>query len=132
RIATVPIQEWRDGNFSNFRNAQGQLIPIYDPQTTRPNPNGQGQIRDQFPGNIIPPSRFDPITRQILDFWPAPNRSPNNQFTQSQNFEDQALNRTDWTQWNVRVDHRFSERNSMFFRYTDARHKTSGNSIYTD
>jgi len=88
RIASVPIQEWREGNFSNFRNAQGQLVPIYDPQTTRPNPNGQGQIRDPFPGNIIPTGRFDPITRKILDFWPMPNRAPNNQFTQSQNFED--------------------------------------------
>ena len=93
RISTVPIAEWRQGDFSNFRTAQGQLIPIYDPRTTRPNPNGQGQIRDLFPGNIIPTNRFDPITRKILDFWPLPNRAPINAFTQSQNFEDQALNR---------------------------------------
>lgn len=132
RIAMVPIQEWREGNFSNFRTAQGQLIPIYDPRTTRPNPNGQGQIRDQFPGNIVPANRFDPITRKILDFWPMPNRAPINTFTQSQNFEDQSLTKTDWTQSNVRVDHRFSDGNSMFFRYTHARHQTAGNSIYTD
>ena len=132
RISTVPIDEWRRGDFSNFRTAQGQLIPIYDPATTRPNPSGQGQIRDQFPGNIVPTSRFDPITRKILDFWPAPNRTPINAFTQSQNFEDRALTRTDWTQSNVRVDHRFSETNSMFFRYTHARHQTAGNSIFTD
>lgn len=132
RIATVPIQEWRQGDFSNFRTAQGQLIPIYDPRTTRPNPNGAGQIRDQFPGNIIPQSRFDPITRKILDFWPLPNKTPINAFTQSQNFEDSSLTKTDWTQSNIRVDHRISDRNSLFFRYTHARHQTAGNSIFTD
>ena len=68
RISTVPIDEWRRGDFSNFRTAQGQLIPIYDPSTTRPNPNGQGQIRDLFPGNIVPTSRFDPITRENSRF----------------------------------------------------------------
>jgi len=132
RISTVPLAEWRQGDFSNFRTAQGQLIPIYDPRTTRANPSGQGQIRDQFPGNIIPVSRFDPITREILDFWPLPNRTPINAFTQSQNFEDQALTKTNWTQSNFRVDHRFTDRNSIFFRYTHAKHGTSGNSIFTD
>lgn len=132
RISSVPIAAWRQGDFSNYRTAQGQLIPIYDPRTTRPNPNGQGQIRDQFPNNIIPTNRFDPITRKILDFWPLPNKTSINEFTQSQNFEDQSLNRTNWTQQNYRVDHRFSDRNSIFFRYTHARHQTGGNSIYTD
>jgi hypothetical protein len=132
RIATVPIAAWRQGDFSNFRTAQGQLIPIYDPQTTAANPNGQGQIRQQFPGNMIPASRFDPITRKILDFWPQPNKTPINEFTQSQNFEDQSLNRTNWDQGNFRVDHRFTDRNTFFFRYTHAHHQTAGNSIFTD
>src|SRR5262245_41328546 len=132
RIASVPLAAWKNGDFSNLRTATGVLIPIYDPATTRANPNGQGQIRDQFPGNIIPPGRFDPITRKILDFWPAPNRTPSNAFTFSNNFEDSALNKVDWTQASFRVDHRFTDANSIFFRYTHARHQTSANSIFTD
>ncbi len=132
RIASVPLAEWKNGDFSNLRTATGVLIPIYDPATTRANPNGQGQIRDQFPGNIIPTGRFDPIARKILDFWPAPNRTPANAFTFSQNFEDSALTKTEWTQASLRVDHRFTETNSIFFRYTHARHQTAGNSIYTE
>ena len=54
RISSVPTQEWREGNFSRLLTNTGALIPIYDPATTRPNPNGSGQIRDLFPGNIIP------------------------------------------------------------------------------
>lgn len=132
RIASTPIAEWREGNFSNLRNASGVPIPIYDPATTRANPNGAGQIRDLFPGNIVPTSRFDPITRKILDFWPAPNRTPTNAFTQAQNFQDASLNRTDWTQWNFRVDHHLTNSNTMFFRYTSAQHQIGGNSIFTD
>jgi hypothetical protein len=132
RIASVPIEEWRRGDFSNLRNATGTFIPIYDPATIRANPNGAGQIRDLYPGNIVPQGRFDPITRKILDFWPAPNRAPSNAFTYAQNFQDAALTRVDWTQWNVRVDHRLTDSNSMFFRYTSAQHQPSGNAIFTD
>jgi hypothetical protein len=132
RIASVPIDEFRTGNFARLANANGTPIPIYDPVTTRANPAGQGQVRDLFPGNVIPASRFDPVTRKILDFWPAPNRTPINAFTFSQNFEDQAKNTTNWTQYNWRVDHRVNDKNSMFFRYTQARHYTLGNTIFTD
>src|SRR5688572_20478101 len=132
RIASVPLDEWKNGDFSRLANANGVAIPIYDPATTRPNPNGQGQVRDIFPGNRIPGNRFDPITRKILDFWPVPNRAPSNANTFSQNFEDQSLNKTNWTQASVRIDHRLNDTNSMFFRYTHARHYTIGNAIYTD
>jgi hypothetical protein len=132
RIASVPIAEWRSGNFSRLATAAGAPIPVYDPATTRPNPNGQGQVRDLFPGNIIPGNRFDRITPKIVEFWPAPNRPPANPFTFAQNFEDSSLNKTDWTQWNLRIDHSFSADNSMFFRYTSAQHQPAGNSIFTD
>jgi hypothetical protein len=132
RIASVPLEEWRNGDFSRLANANGTPVPIYDPATTRANPVGQGLIRDLYPGNRIPVNRFDPITRKILDFWPAPNRAPTNPFTFSQNFQDNSSTKTNWTQASVRVDHRFNDSNSMFFRYTHARHYTLGNAIFTD
>ena len=132
RISTVPIQEWREGNFSHLYTNTGQLIPIYDPATTRANPNGSGQIRDVFAGNIIPANRFDKITPTILAFWPKPNRTPINQFTQAQNYQDSAISIVDWDQMHIKVDYRLSERNSMFVRYTSAEHQTAANSIFTD
>lgn len=132
RISTVPISTWRSGDFSNFYNANGALIPIYDPATLKPNPNGSGQVRDQFPGNRIPSSRFDPIAMKMLNFWPAPNATPTNPFTQSNNFVDSSLTKVDWNQIHAKVDHRFSDSNSLFVRYTHAEHNPSGNSIYTD
>src|SRR5262249_61662182 len=36
--ATVPIDEWRRGAFSNLKTAGGQPIIIFDPLTTRAHP----------------------------------------------------------------------------------------------
>lgn len=132
RIVSTPIDPWRRGDYSDLRNANGVAIPVFDPATTRNNPNGAGLIRDAFPGNVVPQARFDPITRKMVDFWPAPNRTPSNAFTFAQNFEDSALSRVDWGQKNMRVDHRFNDLHTIFFRYTDATHAPAANNIYTN
>jgi hypothetical protein len=63
-IGTVPTAAMKDGDFSGFVDADGVQIPIYDPQT--------GQ---QFPGNIIPKSRFSPLATSILPLIPDPDRT---------------------------------------------------------
>ena len=40
-------------------------ITIYDPATTRPNPNGAGFIRDPFPNNRIPVERFSTVAQAV-------------------------------------------------------------------
>ena len=67
-IKSIPTPEMYAGDFSNWVNAAGKQIPIYDPSTTRANPNGSGQIRDQFPGNIIPASRFSAFAKSVLPY----------------------------------------------------------------
>ena len=57
---TVPTPEMYDGNFSNWVDVNGKQIPIYDPFSLK---NG---VRDVFPGNIIPKSRFDPQAVKAL------------------------------------------------------------------
>src|SRR5262249_26458946 len=53
---TVPLAEWRRGDFSNLKTASGQPIIIYDPLTTRRDPTNPSRfIRDPFPNNIIRP-----------------------------------------------------------------------------
>ena len=67
---TIPSLLERAGDFSDWRDANGILIPIFDPATTRV-VNGV-VIRDPFPGNIIPANRISPIARQWLQFLPSP------------------------------------------------------------
>ena len=53
-------------------DANGVQIPIYDPNTTVVLPDGTVQ-RQQFPGNIIPMDRIDPIAQEIIDKMPEPS-----------------------------------------------------------
>src|SRR5215207_1091012 len=70
---SVPTELQRAGNFSQTRANNGQLVAIYDPLTTRPDPDRAGQyIRSPFPGNIIPPDRIDPVAAKIQSYYPAP------------------------------------------------------------
>ncbi|MEZ5365413.1 MAG: TonB-dependent receptor [Bryobacterales bacterium] len=132
RIASVPIDAFRKGDFSQLKTSAGAFIPVYDPATTRANPNGGGQIRDAFANNLVPQARFDAITPKILAFWPEANRAPSNANTFAQNFQNAATSDVDWSQWNGKLDHVFNDKNSIFFRYTQAEHSPSANSIFTD
>src|SRR5262249_12276565 len=66
---TVPYPEWFGGDFSNFKDSKGNLIPIYDPATG----NADGTGRTQFAGNIIPAGRISPIAKKLLSFLTTPN-----------------------------------------------------------
>jgi outer membrane receptor protein involved in Fe transport len=121
RIVTVPVQSERGGDFSNTRDIAGALIPIYDPATTRG--SGSTLARDRFPGNLIPASRLDPVALKVLDLIPLPNRTPTNAFTNSQNYATQVVPTTDSEQYHGRIDHRLSEKNSLFGRISWFNHR---------
>jgi hypothetical protein len=61
-FATAPTAAIRSGNMS------GSPTPIYDPRTG----SADGSGRTQFPGNIIPADRIDPIAAKIAAAYPSP------------------------------------------------------------
>lgn len=124
-ITTVPTMRQRNGDFSDLLDAQGRLIQLYDPLTTRP-ATPSGVQRDAFPGNILPQSRLDPTTRAFLRFFPEPNRTPVNQFTQQLNYIGLVKESRSMRQHTAKVDHRFSERHNIFGRYSYFNHFTDG------
>jgi hypothetical protein len=64
-VVRAPSKQEISGDFSRSG------VTIYDPLTTRPDPNHPGQfIRDPFPGNIIPPNRINPVARAMEKYWP--------------------------------------------------------------
>lgn len=115
---TMPTEAFRRGDFSQLRDSTGNLITIFDPATTRANPNGNGLIRDPFAGNIIPTNRLDPVALNTLKYYPLPNRTPDNAFTNLNNYYGVVSNKRDLNQYTSRVDHRFTEKNSFSARYT--------------
>jgi hypothetical protein len=82
-LYTVPTLAERTGNFASTVDQAGNQLPIYDPASTRPNPNfdpaqpvsasNLQYDRDPFPGNEIPASRLDAVAQRALGYYPAPN-----------------------------------------------------------
>ena len=65
-LTSIPTLAQRNGDFSALP------VTIYDPRTTRPNPNGTGFVRDPFPNNVIPQDRISSISRYFGSFLPDP------------------------------------------------------------
>lgn len=114
-IGSVPTLSQRAGDFSQTRNAAGNVIPIYDPATTRANPAG-GFLRDQFAGNVIPRNRWNPAFVKMLDFIPLPNAAGNAN-TAAGNFVTTAANRISKDTFSIRLDHQLSERQRLSGRF---------------
>lgn len=115
----TPLQ--RSGNFSDLVDDAGRSVVIYDPATTRPNPDyDPGQpvslsnlqhLRDPFPGNQIPAHRLDPIALKALAYYPTPNTSVgpflrNNFFTNA--VETNTPNGTVW-----KIDHNIGKKHTL-------------------
>ena len=114
---TVPTARERQGDFSQTFAANGQLIRIFNPFTTRPNPTGSGFIRDQFADNRIPPELWDPVALNVLKFYPLPNQ-PGDAVTGRNNYyatgtADLNTNNTD-----LRIDRNLAANGRGFARYS--------------
>jgi hypothetical protein len=118
-ISSVPTSIQRAGDFSNTRNANGSLSMIYDPFTNMPNPNGAGLVRSPFPGNVIPPSRIDPVAAKVMQLFPASN-TPGDNFTFQRNFVAAGKTVTNNDRLDLRIDWARNEKMSMFGRLTKA------------
>jgi len=115
-----------DGNFSGVIGKQVGIDSlgrpeyanaIYDPLTSRPDPQHPGEfLRDPFPGNIIPADRLNASSIAIIKkYYPLPNLNvpdgvlPNYQFT--------GVTSTLSDVFGVRLDHRFKNNDSAFIRF---------------
>ncbi len=113
---TVPTVAMKAGDFS------GAGVNIYDPATI----NAQG-TRDQFPGNQIPVSRFNPVAVKLLSYYPAPNRPG-----LSNNFFSQGGSKAAMSDYSVRIDRRISDRQNLFGRFSYNNENTNSPSNYGD
>jgi hypothetical protein len=103
-IGTVPTPAMKSGDFSSFVDATGALIPIYDPQTGQP-----------FPGNIIPQSRFSPLSVSLLPLIPNPDRAglvSGLQSNKSPAIPSIAIRQT---LWDYTIDHSLTPSQSIHF-----------------
>ncbi len=115
---TVPTLAQRAGDFSQTFGPNGQLIRIYNPFSTRRDPNGTGYIRDPFPDNVIPRELMSTVALNTLNYFPLPNTT-GNPVTNANNFFASGTQINQITSWDVRVDHTISEKQKIFGRYSN-------------
>lgn len=113
---TVPTAAERGGDFSNLRDASGNVIPIYDPLTTTLNSSGN-YVRQQFAGNIIPQGRLNPTALKFLQYYPLPNTT-GNALTGVNNYVTNASVGGNNNESVVRLDQSISDKQHLFARYT--------------
>jgi hypothetical protein len=118
---TVPTEAMRNGDFSALL-AQG--IVIYDPATARL--VGGRVVRTPFSNNIIPSNRISPIARELLKYFPLPNQPGDAQGRS--NYFSVNPRTDDFYSISLRVDHRLTDKQQMFVRYTrNDRQEARGN-----
>lgn len=98
---SVPLAAWRKGDFS------GQGTTIVDPFNNR----------TPFPGNQLPASRISPVSQKLQDlFYPLPNFGNQNLFATKNYRETVLYPHTPDTYFTVRLDHRISDKSSIYGR----------------
>src|SRR5437867_3387662 len=120
---TVPTQAMRNGDFSALL-AQGTII--YDPATATQ--LGARVLRTPFPGNVIPANRINPIAAAVLKFFPPPNQAADNEGRN--NFVYTNPRSDTFYSVSSRVDHRLTDRQQLFVRYTRNDRRASRNAIH--
>ena len=124
-LASVPLPAMYGGDFTGWKNSAGSVIPIYDPLTQCGRGNntacatGQTIQRNTFPGNVIPASRINPVSRKLVAFpiLAAPS-IPGQANTAIGNYAKNVASGGDNDQVTGRVDHNISDKLRLFGRYT--------------
>jgi hypothetical protein len=137
--STVPTLAQRSGNFSAslaaplYRTPGGTVTTTAagnTPITTLDTAGNTIQVRNgmifrptdhiAYVGNQIPVNTFDAVAATLLDRYPLPTSAgAANNFTRTASEPDQQ------DQFDVRLDHHFSQRDQMFGRYSYFRDDTS-------
>ncbi len=115
RTLTVPTELERTGDFSSTLSSSRQVVNIFNPFTTRP--SGSGFVREAFEGNRIPADRIDPVARNVMKYYPLPN-TPGNPVPNQNNYYKTGARALDVDQFDIRMDHNFSETRRVFGRYS--------------
>jgi outer membrane receptor protein involved in Fe transport len=120
-LNSVPTDPERIGDFSNYRDSAGNLIPIYDPLTTISTTSGGKTTftRTQFMGcdgvhpNVICPTRLNQTGLNVASIYPEPQTAGS-----LNNYVSTANQLIDDNGGNVRIDYHHSDKDTLFGRWS--------------
>ena len=113
----VPTEAMRKGDFRELVDSRGNLSRLYDPWTT----DTASWTRQQFSHggqiNVIDPSRISPLAKRLYEISPLPTHPSVSPMLDS-NWWGVAPNTSRQRTITTRVDHRFTDNDRFFLRYT--------------
>jgi len=113
---SIPSALERGGDFTDWKDSKGQLIPVYMPGNASAACQaaagvGPGQ---QFPGNKIPSNCFSQIAVAYLAKMPQPtNLLPFNNYTLSKPVPDSLVSNSNV--FMTRIDHNYGDKDHFYF-----------------
>lgn len=110
-ISVIP-QAMREGDFSGLVDGAGRPYAIYDSWSSAKN-----WSRVPYPKNQIPTSQRSPLATYMYQVTPLPTLPGVNPILGDNYFSPAPANRDDHT-GTMRVDHRLSENDQLFVRYS--------------
>ena len=105
--STVPTARSRNGDFSEFPT-------LFNPYTGQP-----------FAGNVIPDALISPIAKKLANLFPQPTINVSNPGQFNNNFFTQRANKERIDNYEVKIDHKVSEENSLTGRFNEQKLKTN-------
>jgi len=103
-LGLVPTQAMKQGDFTAVPNKP--TVVVRDPNNNR----------TPFPGNMIPRTRFNRISNELLQFFPDPNVP----LAGNLNYITTPPDKERRDQFTIRIDHRVSDRGHLFGRWSFA------------
>ena len=114
---SIPTVAMRNGDFSGLKDAAGRLLTLYDPNTTDSKTFARQPFNFGGKANAIDPARMSPLWKYVMNLTPMPTLPDVNPLIASNWFGNVPTIQKDWTA-STRVDHRFSDRDVMYVRYS--------------
>jgi len=115
---SVPTALQKQGNFTQTFNPDGSLEVIYNPFNQSCTAE-QVCTRVPFPNNTVPASMFDAIGKNLINLYPAPN-IPGDPVTGLNNYTYTLIYPAPSYQFDIKIDHNFSESNRISGRYSQS------------
>jgi len=122
---SIPSLKQRAGDFTDWMDAFGNLIPVYDPATTRRDAASGHLVRDQFMGcdgrtpNVICPSDVrlqNSLAKHWFRYLPQPtNSDPLNNYVLPVPLTSTVNG--DTRLWDMRIDHLVGDHERVFFTW---------------
>lgn len=113
---SIPSLKERTGDFSDWVNGSGAVIPIYMPGNATAACQAAAGIGpgQQFPGNVIPQGCISPIAAAYMAALPTPtNSNPTSNYTLPRAVPDTLTSNSNV--YMLRIDHQWGDKDHFYF-----------------